>query len=389
MAFLGFGKNTAAGAPGIEDPEKNMLRSIVASMEDALVVYDSTFVVRFANQAAERLFGVPLSELIGRTVSPKDVDDPHLTRITQTIFPTLAPTIIPRSRSGEFPQIVDITFASPEMELRTITSPIADSTGRATGFMKIIRDRTRETSLAKTKTEFITVASHQLRTPITNLEWSLETLANDPKLPPDLKTLVDGAAVSAHSLQEIVENLLNISKIEEGRFGYNLEKTDLTDFIEKLLANVLPQARRIGISMYFNKPAEALPEVMIDRTKLGMVLQNLIDNAIRYNVQQGSVTVTVEKAHEGPFLDVSVKDTGIGIPKEEAQKLFGKFYRATNAVQAVADGSGLGLYIARNIVQSHGGRIWVESELHRGSTFHFTVPTDPSLIPPKEVPFED
>lgn len=386
MAFLGFGKSEPPPSQQ-NDPEKNMLRSIVAAMEDALIVYDENFVVQFANQAAERLFGIPLSELVGKTVTPKDVDTPRMQRLTQTIFPTLAPTIIPRSKSGEFPQVVDISFNEPVMELRTITSPVVNASGQPTGFMKIIRDRTREISLAKTKTEFITVASHQLRTPITNLEWSLETLSKDPDLSEGTKSLADGAVTSAHELQEIVENLLNISKVEEGRFGYQFEKADLADFVEKFLANVLPQARRVGISIYFNKPPEQLPEVMVDRTKLGMVLQNLVDNAIRYNVQQGSVTVSIEKT-EGPYIQISVKDTGIGIPSDQADKMFSKFFRATNAVQAVADGSGLGLYIARNIVQAHGGRIWVESELHRGSVFHFTVPTDPSLIPPKEVPLE-
>lgn len=365
-----------------------MLRAIIASMEDALVVYDQNFTVRLVNPAAEHLFGITKDALMGQTFSPKNAEDPKLRRLTQIIFPTLAPTIVPRSKSGEYPQIVDISFTDPYMELRTSTSPIADSTGNILGFMKIIRDRTREVSLAKTKTEFITVASHQLRTPITNLEWSVETLASEPSITGPMKEIAQGALSSVKLLHTVVEDLLNISKIEEGRFGYKFEEVDLTGYLEQFLANVLPQARRIGISVYFDKPAEVLPRVHMDVQKISMVLQNLVDNAIRYNVDNGTVTVSVLKQPDAPFVEVKVKDTGIGIPQESLEKLFTKFYRAPNAVKSVADGSGLGLYIAKNIVTAHGGTIWAESEINRGTTVHFTLPTDPTVIPPKEVPLE-
>lgn len=373
---------TSGGAEGA------MFRAMVAAMEEALLVYDENFFVRFMNPAAERLFGITHAELIATALTPKEVENPKLKRLVQTIFPTLAPSIAPRSKSGEFPQVIDITFENPYLELRTTTSAIANDAGRATGFMKIIRDRTREVSLGKTKTEFITVASHQLRTPITNLAWTLETLMSDPGLPEGTRLLVEGALVSAKELQGIVEDLLNISKIEEGRFGYAFEKTNLVDFVEQFLAQALDQAKKVGIGVYFDPPQTLVPEVAIDRSKLAMVLHNLLDNAIRYNVERGTVTVTIVPKAGEPYLEVAVKDTGIGISAADAEKLFTKFFRAENAVQAVADGSGLGLYITKNIVEAHGGQIWVESVPGRGSTFRFTVPTDTALIPQKEVPLE-
>jgi len=116
-----------------------------------------------------------------------------------------------------------------------------------------------------------------------------------------------------------------------------------------------------------------------------MVLFNILDNALRYNIQNGEVVVAVERLSGQPFVQVSVKDTGVGIPAGEMKKLFGKFFRAENVVKMVPEGSGLGLNIAKNIIKRHGGQIWAESEIGRGSTFYFTIPTDPSLIPPKEV----
>ncbi len=383
-----FSRSAPPAAPPAANPQEVMLRAIISAMEDALLVYDQNFAVQLMNPAAERLLGLKQAELLGQTLTPKNAENPKLQRLTQIIFPTLAPTIVPRSRAGEYPQVIDTSFTDPYLEIRTITTPIADGSGQVMGFMKIIRDRTREASLAKTKTEFIAVASHQLRTPITNLEWSLETIAGDPGLNGALKEIADGAVSSVKLLRTIVEDLLNITKIEEGRFGYNFKETDLAEYLEKFLENVLPQARRVGISVYFDKPKESLPKVQMDQQKISMVLQNLLDNAIRYNVANGTVTVGVLKQPNAPFLEVTVKDTGIGIPAEEAEKLFTKFYRASNAAKSAADGSGLGLYIAKNVIMAHGGRIWVESELNRGSVFHFTLPVDPSLIPPKEVPLD-
>lgn len=380
--------SASAPAPLPSASEVSQLRSIVASMQDGLIVYDQNFKVSLFNSSAERIFGLKAGNIIGNVIGPQQAEDPTLRRLAQALFPTLAPTMVPRSKSGEYPQVVDISFEDPNMELRTITAPLSDDMGHVTGFMKIIRDRTREMALARSKTEFITVASHQLRTPTTNIEWTLEALAGNSNLDENSKALLANAQVSAKQLKTVVEDLLNISRIEEGRFGYEFVETDPVGFLQKILAEILPQARRLGISLYFDPPAQGLPPVRIDEKKLSMAFTNLVDNAIRYNVENGSVTVTIGQQPGQPYVEVAVKDTGIGVPPEDAKKLFTKFYRASNAVKTRADGSGLGLYITQNIIQSHGGSIWMESELNRGSTAHFTLPTDFSLIPPKEVPME-
>ena len=368
--------------------EATELRSILASMQDGLIVYDRNFRVSLFNAAAEKIFALKADDLLGQVIGPQQAEDSNLRRLVQTLFPTLSPTMVPRSKSGEYPQVVDISFEDPIQELRTITTPLADDAGNVSGFMKIIRDRTHEMALSKSKTEFITVASHQLRTPTTNIEWTLEELAGNSNLDENSKALLANAQSSARQLKMVVEDLLNISRIEEGRFGYEFVEIDLVEFLKKILAEVLPQARRIGISLYFDPPAEPLPSVHVDEKKLSMAFTNLLDNAIRYNVENGSVTVTVAQQPNQPYLEVAVKDTGIGVPPEDAKKLFDKFFRGANAVKSKAEGSGLGLYITQNIIQAHGGSVWAESELNRGSTFHFTLPTDFSLIPPKEVPVE-
>lgn len=368
--------------------ERNQLRSIVGAMDDALIVYDQNFTVLFFNPASEKLFHIVSADFLGNRIEPKLAENPTYRRLAQVIFPSLAPSMISRSPAGKYPQVVDLSFDNPYMELRTFTSPIIDEGGQLLGFMKIVRDRTREVSLAKEKGEFVTVTSHQLRTPLTHIVWALEAITKEAGISAESKAMAENAFVAANQLRTIVEDLLNISRIEEGRFGYQFQKVDLLKFVEGILEAAAPNARQLGIKIYLNRPEDALPEVTMDVQKLSMALTNLIDNGIRYNVKNGELIVTVANLPNQPFVQISVKDTGIGIPPEEIQKLFVKFFRASNALKFATEGSGLGLYITQNIIRAHGGNMNVESEVGRGSTFSFTLPTDPTLIPPKEVPLE-
>ena len=362
------------------------LRNIIFNLDDAIVVYDRDFKVLFFNPAAEKLFNMKTDSILGVKISPADASKPELKLLTEIIYPSLAPSVVNRSKAGVYPQVNDIIFDDPELEFRVVTSPLGDETGNLLGFMKIIIDRSREQFLLRSKNEFVTVASHQLRGPITNVTWALETLGQDQGLSDTSKELVLNALKAGQQLLKIIEDLINVAKIEEGRFGYTFEPTDLVEFITNILSQALPQAKRTGVKVYFDRPKEDLPPVVINKEKITMVMSNFLDNAIRYNVKNGEVTVKIEKAKEGPFIQVSVRDTGIGIPSNEINKIFGKFFRADNALKFQTEGSGLGLYINKNIILAHGGRVWGESELNRGTTFYFTLPTDMGVIPDREVP---
>jgi signal transduction histidine kinase len=366
--------------------ERHELQSVVAGITDAIVAYDQDFRVFFFNPAAERLFGVKIDEAIGSVIDPKDAESPNRQLLTQVVFPSLAPSLVYRTKAGQFPQVADISFSDPLRELRVTTVSIPTKEGgRTAGFMKIINDRTQEVSLLKSKTEFITVASHQLRTPITEINWGIQAIAADPNLPDSLKDVARQTNASAKKVEQIVEDLLSVTKMEEGRFGYNFEQRDLIQFFDTLLSSALPQIERAGLKLYFDRPKEPLPPATFDANKLSMAVSNILDNAVRYNVQNGQIVVTVRPTEEGRFAEVSIKDSGIGIPPDEIDKLFSKFFRASNVTKFQADGSGLGLYIVKNIVQAHGGRIWVESEPNRGTAVVFTIPLDPMLVPSREV----
>ncbi len=385
LFFLSRQAERGANAPAAEEGE---FQSIVRGFRDALIVYDQSFKVLFINKAAEKLFGIAADSFVGREVKPELGESQEFRLLVQVLFPSLAPMVVSRSPAGTYPQVSDLSFSEPPLELRVTTGQVTSLDGTPIGFMKIIQDRTREVSLVKSKEEFITVASHQLRTPVNELQWALESLQNETQLSDEGKKTLERSLRSARALADLIENLLNISKIEEGRFGYSFVETDLTSFLEGILGDLLLVAERSGVKLYFDRPKESLPKVSIDPKKLSMVVFNLVDNAIRYNVKQGDVTVRIQKSTSGPYLETTIQDTGIGIPPEEVPKLFNKFFRARNAVKFATEGSGLGLYIARNIVRAHGGDVWLESEVERGTTVHFTLPVDPTLIPPKEVAME-
>lgn len=380
--------------------ETNELERIIYSIDDGIVIYNQDFRILFFNPAAEKLFKISADSVIGKSLQAQEAEKPELRILVQTLFPSLAPVMIPRSAAGIWPQVVDISFAEPTLELRVTTSSLGDAEGEPTKFLKIIRDRTRETALLKTKNEFLTVASHQMKSPITRINWAVENLNSDDSLSEPNKEIVKGAFDASKLLLKIVEDFLNIAKIEEGKFGYHFEPTDIIVFLNRILSQSLSQASRVGVRLYFDRPQAPLPMAIIDSGKLSLAVVNLLENAIRYNVKNGEVIVKVEPVSgkggsetgtllpPKPFLKVSVKDTGIGVEPDALGKLFTKFFRADNAVKFQTEGSGLGLYIAKNIIQAHGGEIHAESEPNRGTIIYFTLPTNPELVPQREIPIE-
>lgn len=364
--------------------EKHNLDNIVASMDDGVIVYDSDFKIEIFNSGAGKIFNIAASEIIGKKLAPENASDSKLGVLAKIIFQSLAPLVIRQSPEGIYPQVVDISFADPFLELRVTTDRMLNSKGEAVSFLKIIRDRTREIELIKSKSEFITVAAHQLRTPLSAVSWAIQSLKSE-KLSDSQKELLITGEAAAGNLLKIVEDLLKIATIEEGKFGYNFKKIDLVAFLQSALNQALPVAKEYNINLYLEPPQEISLSVEADPEKLVLAVSNLLENAIKYNIPNGRVVIKVAKQTDTPFLQVDISDTGIGIPAEAMDKLFTKFFRAENALTKETTGSGLGLYIVKNIITSHGGQIWAESEAGRGTTFHFTLPTDPRLIPQREI----
>ncbi len=365
--------------------ETKQMHSIILHLPIGVIAYDTDFRVMIFNPAAQEIFNLHADRVVDKILTAEMAGDRDFALLIQTVFSTLASTVVRRSEPGQFPQVLDLSFLEPPVDVRTVTDRIVDEHGVTVGFIKMVTDRTRENELLRSKTEFISIAAHQLRTPLTAVNWAFESLRASKTLTEqqDRDVVQTGFAASKRMLKT-VNDLLDGSKSEEGRFGFEFEEVDIVSYLEEVLVDANAVAKQYGIRLYFQRPTAPLPHVFVDRQKLGMALYNVLDNAVRYNVENGEIVVTVESQEREAFVKISVKDTGIGIAPAETGKLFTRFFRGENAIKFVADGTGLGLYIVRNIVRSHGGRVWVESELNRGTTFSLTVPTDQSLLPKKE-----
>lgn len=365
--------------------ERNELSSIINNLSDGVIAYNTDFKILVFNRAAEGIFGVESEVIVGKTYSPDTTKSSRSALLAQTMFPSLAPVAISRSEADSAVKITDLSFEDPRLELRVSTTKVIDPHGQLLGFLKIVHDRTREVEMLRSKSDFITIAAHQLRTPLSGINWTFEVLAKEAGLSAQAKEFVANGSKASTAVLKIVNDLLDVSRIEEGRFGFQFESIDIIKFIQDILKEAMFFAEKYGVGIFFEKPEIDSLMLTVDPQKLSLVLNNLIDNGVKYNVKNGRVIVKLEELPSVPYVQISVSDTGLGIPHDDMDRLFKKFFRAQNALKVETVGSGLGLYIARNVVLRHGGKISVDSELNRGTVVAFTLPTDPRLIPSQEI----
>ncbi|MDP2684723.1 MAG: ATP-binding protein [bacterium] len=224
------------------------------------------------------------------------------------------------------------------------------------------------------KSEFVSITSHQLRTPMTGIMGYISMILQGDfgKVPKEQEKILSELLEESQRMIRIINLFLNVSKIESGKMELNIEPVQIEEVIEKIMAMVQQPASDKGLKLIYKKPAKPLPKVMGDRDKLGDIVLNFTDNAIKYT-DKGSVTLTTKV--DGKYMHFAVKDSGRGIEKEEAKKLFTKFVRGFGIAQVNPDGSGLGLYVARRLTEAHHGEIWVDSEgLGKGATFNVKIP---------------
>lgn len=234
-------------------------------------------------------------------------------------------------------------------------------------------------SLEEAKSKFVSVTTHQLRTPLAAVKWTFD-MAVKGQLGPvneEQKKFLNQGLTSANRVISIVNDLLKVDSIDSERSDFEFKPSDITALIDNVIFEFANHAKSKDIKLIFSKPANELPFIDMDSNKIRMVLENLIDNAIKYNPTGGQVLIKLSdsliNSAEGS-LEISITDSGIGIPKGEEEKIFQKFFRAGNAIKQEPDGSGLGLYIARDIIEKHGGAIWFENKTSGGTAFTFTLP---------------
>jgi signal transduction histidine kinase len=227
------------------------------------------------------------------------------------------------------------------------------------------------------KSRFVSIAAHQLRTPISAIKWTVHMVVDNDfgKIPRAAKEALEKAGVSIDRLVELIGRLLNVASIEEGRFVYNFSEIAVEDVLRRVFTESIDSAKMRGISLKIFLPENPLPPVFADFDNLAIVVQNFVDNALRYTQKNGSVEIIVAKDSQNQGLaKVSVKDNGMGIPKHQKELIGQKFFRGDNIVRKQISGTGLGLYIVSKILEKHNTKFEFESEEGTGSTFFFTLP---------------
>lgn len=228
--------------------------------------------------------------------------------------------------------------------------------------------------LDRNRTEFVSVVAHQLRTPLSAIKWTVDLLVNGSlgKITNDQRTFILKMKDTNERMIKFVGDLLSASRIESGVFSYIFTETDIIPIADVAFDELVPQAREKNINLTFKKPHDKLPLVSIDPDKIKAVLQNLLENAIKYTSEGGSVELSIYEENKKIFF--AVKDNGMGIPKEDSLRIFQRFFRAPNAVKEKSEGTGLGLYLVKEIIEKHGGNVWFESIENKGSTFYCAIP---------------
>jgi signal transduction histidine kinase/GGDEF domain-containing protein len=225
------------------------------------------------------------------------------------------------------------------------------------------------------KSEFVSVASHELRTPLAAIKNVVQLMVQGKtgEINENQKKFLTMAERNINRLTSILNNLLDLSKIESGKIGLKFEEMDLRSSIEFILTSIKPQADGKSIQLKMEVP-EGLPFVYGDREKVEQILTNLIGNALKFTPEMGEITVSAKPLeNDGNMLAISVKDSGIGIPEDHLGKIFEKFHQVEDSLRRSNTGTGLGLAITKGLVEAHHGKIWVESEHGKGSTFTFTL----------------
>jgi PAS domain S-box-containing protein len=341
---------------------RDRIDGIVKSVADGLIVTDIYNRVILMNRTAEDLLGVRLSEVIDRPIDFAIQDETLRDRVRSTL----------EKKTEGYAFDFELPSDDPKHPriMRARTSVITDREGKQIGIVTIIHDVTHEREVDRMKTEFISTAAHELRTPLTSIQGFSEImLTRDDITDEEKKRFLSYINKQSVSLTMIVSDLLDIARIESGR-GFTLNKIPFD--INDTIVQVIPYFQENAPEHRFEVISPNGPiEVHADKQKIEQVLKNLIGNAVKYSPKGGLIEIT--STIEAGRCEIAVKDHGIGMSTEQVEKVFDKFYRV-DASNTAIEGTGLGMTIVKYIIEAHGGKIWVESAVGKGTKVSFTIP---------------
>jgi len=334
--------------------EKSRLGAILSGLSDGVVMTDAAGKIILANPAAEKLFKFKQSQVMDKSVIEAIPDHEIDSLVKKCLYNASEQTVQIDSMNCRF--------------IRVISVPI--TTGEVKGALILFQDLTELRSLQTMRREFVGNISHELRTPLAAIKAIVDTLrdgaVDDSVATADFLNRLD---IEVDGMTQMVNELIELSRIETGKIKLKLEPVNINNLVEEVMTRLTPQADRKQISI-FNKLFPELPPVKADKERVQQVITNILHNAVKFTPQGGKIEVST--ALDGQNVAVKVSDTGIGISEEDLSHIFERFFKADKSRSS--GGTGLGLAIAKHTIQVHGGTIWVQSELGKGSTFGFNLP---------------
>lgn len=343
--------------------QKNQTEAVMRSVAEGLVVVNQKGEVVFLNPAAERLLGVSPKEKLGRPLA-EDLQDEQLLSLV-------------KGSSSEEEREVELSAKDDQTKrvLRSSNAVIEDENGETVGMVSVLTDVTKQRELDRLKSEFLSSVTHELRTPLVAMQHSLSIMLDGitGQLSDSQREFLAIAQRNLDRLNRMINDLLDVAKLEARKMALKIEPSSIATVIHRVCETLQAWAASKNIHLE-ERVSSTLPEFSFDPSRIEQVLHNLVGNAIKFTPKGGSVVIEARQHENLSSIEVSVSDTGVGIAQEDVSKLFKKFQQLGQRLPGEPRGTGLGLAIAKEIVEFHGGRIWVESQSGKGSRFAFSIP---------------
>lgn len=351
--------------------EKEKISTILFGIGDGVFVIDNDFKIILWNKAAENISGFSAKEVMGKKY------DSALKFINEKTGDSAGDFIKKTIEIGEAQEMPSYTLLvqkdNSQVAVADSSAPLKDKNGNTVGCVVVFRDSTKEREIDRAKTEFVSLASHQLRTPLSAIKWYAEMmLAGDAgNLNKTQSEYMNAIDQSNARMIDLINSLLNVSRIDMGTFAIEPKPTNLIEISESVVSELVMQIKekKINFSAKYEKD---IPLIQADAKLVRIIIQNLLSNAVKYTSNGGNVGIEMNK--DGENIMIKVSDSGYGIPKDAQSKIFTKLFRADNVRVKEVDGTGLGLYVVKSILDESGGKIWFESEENKGATFFVAIP---------------
>jgi len=343
----------------------------VNSTSDHVVITDADGTILYANPAVKKITGFDPTEIIGKKAGSKKLWGGLMSKnFYKKMWRTIK--INKKSFIGE---IQNKRKDGSLYTTRANISPVISKAGEVEFFVGIERDISKEKEVDRAKTEFVSLASHQLRTPLVGIKWNTELMSGDKSLNEQQKESIEEIHKANERMIELVDSLLNVSRIELGTFQIHPEKMKVQTEIEYILTTLSSKIKSKKIKI-IKKADPKIKEITNDPNLVRMILDNLITNAVKYTPPKGQVDInlTEEKIKRKDYIKLEITDNGYGIPKNEQKNIFTKLYRASNISESDTDGTGLGLYIVKSVLDQIGGKVSFESKEGKGTKFTVLIP---------------